>query len=81
MTQGRKVSYDNVKGAQFKIRGHEWDIEACNGGGWYRLGSWGANSWVYLTSIQGDLLKAVEYLLTTEKAELDYVEIDGETIK
>jgi hypothetical protein len=79
--RGQSISYEDLKAVDFGIRGFDFSIEACNCGSWYKLGSWGANSWFYLTSIEGDLLKAVDYLLQEGKEILQYVKIGGKKIE
>jgi hypothetical protein len=75
------ICYEILKEVDFRITGYDFTIEACNGGGWYRLGSFCANFWVYLTSKQSDLLKAIDYILQEDSKELEYIKISDTIIE
>ena len=55
------IDYD-IFTIEFKIDKHLYSIE-CYSNGSYRLGSWGANSWVDIGNSKDDLLRAIDYNL------------------
>jgi hypothetical protein len=58
----RSISRFNLKEIEFKIDGHFWSIENYSQEN-FRLGSWGANSWVDIGNCEADLLRAIDFNL------------------
>jgi hypothetical protein len=68
----------NLKEIEFKIGGNLFSIEIY-GGKFYRLGSWGANSWVDIGNSEADLLKAIDYNLGTGRDKLTNIFLNKNT--
>jgi len=71
------ADYDLFK-IEFKIEGHRWNIESYAGRN-FRLGSWGANSWVDIGNCEGDLLQAIDYNLGNNRDKLIAIYLDNNT--
>jgi len=68
----------NLFMVEFKIEGHRWNIESYARGN-YRLGSWGANSWIDIGNCEADLLKAIDYNLGSGWDKLTAIYLDENT--
>jgi len=68
----------NLSEVEFKIEGNLWQIEIYSRG-YYRLGSWGANSWVDIGSCKDDLIKAIDYNLGSGRDKLTAIYLDKNT--
>ena len=66
---------------EFKIDKHYWNIE-CYAGKNFRLGSWGANSWLDIGNVKKSLLKAIDYNLenNSDKLTAIYLKDNNNTI-
>lgn len=63
---------------EFKIGGHIWSIEKYSGNN-YRLGSWGANSWVDIGDCRKNLLQAIDYYLGKNRNKLTNIYLKDNT--
>lgn len=72
--KNKSINFKDLLIYYFKIDSHIWSIENYTSSN-FRLGSWGANSWIDIGNNENSLLKAIDFNLGSNRDKLTDIQI------